>query len=225
MPDNVSAENQPDPKKDAAVQSSAPPEVALRAPVPADVPLLFAFESDPAWCAMAMLKPRSRQAFEAVWAGMFRDWAAEEARASGETRASRESLTSAESIAAGKAPAAGQNRFFQRTILADGQVCGTIGVRPVGAKNAGSDGLAAGGERFDVGYGLGRAHWGRGIASRALALLLAEVPHRPLYATVAASNAASIRVLEKHGFRIVERFMGEETERYLPCEEVTMTLP
>ena len=96
MPDNVSAENQPDPKKDAAVQSSAPPEVALRAPVPADVPLLFAFESDPAWCAMAMLKPRSRQAFEAVWAGMFRDWAAEEARASGETRASRESLTSAE---------------------------------------------------------------------------------------------------------------------------------
>lgn len=137
---------------------------------------------------MAMLKPRSREAFEAVWAKLFADWAA------------------------------GDTRFFQRTILADGEVCGTIGVRPVGKKDA------AGGERFDVGYGLGQAHWGRGIASRALHLLLEQVPHRPLYATVAASNAASIRVLEKHGFRIVERFMGEETERYLPCEEVTMAL-
>ncbi|NOX59424.1 MAG: GNAT family N-acetyltransferase, partial [Planctomycetes bacterium] len=49
-------------------------------------------------------------------------------------------------------------------------------------------------------YGLVQAYWGPGIASRALGLLLAEVPRRPLHATAAATNTASIRVLMKHGF-------------------------
>lgn len=210
MDENTAAPNQVGKGTDAGAPSSAPPEVthraprevshraprevSLRAPVPADVPLLYAFENDPAWCAMAMLKPRSWEAFEAVWAKLFAGWTA------------------------------GDTRFFQRTILADGEACGTIGVRPVGAKKVGTDGAAAGGERFDVGYGLGRAHWGRGIASRALGLILEQVPRRPLYATVAASNTTSIRVLEKHGFAIVERFAGEESERYLACEEVTLML-
>lgn len=150
-------------------------------PEPTDVPLLFAFESDPAWHTMAMVKPRSREAFEAVWAGLFAGWAA------------------------------GDTRFVQRTILADGEVCGSIGVRPVG-------------DRFTVGYGLGPAYWGRGIASRALGELLAQVPRRPLYAQVAASNPASIRVLQKHGFVVAERFHGPETERYVACEEVILIL-
>lgn len=208
MPHSDAAQNQADTRIVAAARSPAPLEVTLRNPLPADVPLLHAFENDPAWCAMAMLKPRSRAAFEAVWAKLFEDWAKEDAGPSG------------------------LPRFFQRTILADGEVCGTIGVRPNGQQHAaageqgaaGGEQCAAGGERFDVGYGLGRAHWGRGIASRALGLLLADVSRRPLYATVAASNAASMRVLEKHGFVIVERFMGEETERYLACEEVRMVL-
>jgi RimJ/RimL family protein N-acetyltransferase len=52
-----------------------------------------------------------------------------------------------------------------------------------------------------VGYWIGRAHWGRGIATRALSLFLAEAGERPLYAYVAEHNRASIRVLEKCGFR------------------------
>jgi hypothetical protein len=45
-----------------------------------------------------------------------------------------------------------------------------------------------------------RAAWGRGIASRALELLLALVPVRPLHARVASANAGSRRVLGRAGF-------------------------
>lgn len=59
-------------------------------------------------------------------------------------------------------------------------------------------------ERWDerqVGYCLGREHWGRGIATTALALFLAEMTVRPVHAYVAAHNLASRRVLDKCGFR------------------------
>ena len=74
-----------------------------------------------------------------------------------------------------------------RVIEADGMVVGNIGS------------FDAHGGR-EVGYWIDRAQWGRGIASRALALLLAEEPLRPLQAGVAPSNPASRRVLEKAGF-------------------------
>lgn len=51
-----------------------------------------------------------------------------------------------------------------------------------------------------VGYWIGRPFWGRGIATRALALFLGEVRRRPLFARVAKHNVGSIRVLEKCGF-------------------------
>jgi RimJ/RimL family protein N-acetyltransferase len=54
--------------------------------------------------------------------------------------------------------------------------------------------------RHVIGYWIGRDHWGRGIATEALLQLLQLVPHRPLYADVAAHNTGSIRVLEKCGF-------------------------
>ncbi|HYY06073.1 MAG TPA: GNAT family N-acetyltransferase, partial [Candidatus Limnocylindria bacterium] len=53
-----------------------------------------------------------------------------------------------------------------------------------------------------VGYWLGREFWGRGVATRALAQFLGHVSARPLYAHVAPHNRASIRVLQKCGFRI-----------------------
>jgi RimJ/RimL family protein N-acetyltransferase len=56
-----------------------------------------------------------------------------------------------------------------------------------------------------VGYWLGREFWGRGIATRTLALFLRSIDTRPLYARAAAHNAASIRVLEKCGFAIVSQ--------------------
>ncbi len=65
------------------------------------------------------------------------------------------------------------------------------------------------GERH-VGYWLGRDYRGRGVATRALSAFLAEVSTRPLYASVAACNAASRRVLEKCGFTLVPTAGGEE---------------
>jgi RimJ/RimL family protein N-acetyltransferase len=51
-----------------------------------------------------------------------------------------------------------------------------------------------------IGYWIGREYWGKGIATRALELLLQEVPERPIFAHVAKHNTGSIRVLEKCGF-------------------------
>ena len=55
------------------------------------------------------------------------------------------------------------------------------------------------GRRY-VGYWLDRDFWGRGLATAALAELLAELEERPLHALVSTENVASIRVLEKCGF-------------------------
>jgi RimJ/RimL family protein N-acetyltransferase len=80
------------------------------------------------------------------------------------------------------------------------------------------DGLA------NVGYWVGRGHWGKGIASRALELLLLEVVTRPLYAHAATSNGASLRVLQKCGF-VVERVqLSPATDRYPACEEAVLVL-
>jgi len=75
-----------------------------------------------------------------------------------------------------------------------------------------------------VGYWIGREHWGRGIATRAVALLLEQVTARPLHARVARHNGASIRVLEKCGFRAAGYVASPETDRFLACEEAIMVL-
>jgi RimJ/RimL family protein N-acetyltransferase len=76
-----------------------------------------------------------------------------------------------------------------RIILVDGQVAGSIACHAwFGAP--------------EVSYWLGQAFWGRGIATQALALFLAEVPIRPIHARVVKDNVASLRVLERNGFTI-----------------------
>ena len=79
-----------------------------------------------------------------------------------------------------------------RTILVDGEVAGNV-------TSFEFSGLR------EVGYWIGREHWGKGIATSALSLFLQEERHRPLYAGVAAGNAGSLRVLEKCGFRPDDR--------------------
>ena len=76
-----------------------------------------------------------------------------------------------------------------RTILLDGAVAGNV------VSWDSTDGR-------EVGYWIGREFWGRGVATRALALFLEEVLDRPLYAHVARHNVASRRVLEKCGFTV-----------------------
>jgi RimJ/RimL family protein N-acetyltransferase len=65
----------------------------------------------------------------------------------------------------------------------------------------------------EVGYWLGREFWGRGIATAALGEFLGIDTHRPLHGVVAAHNVGSRRVLERHGFVVVER---REPDRDLP---------
>ncbi len=164
-----------------APRPSPSANVLLREIEPQDLRTLYEFENAPAWCAMAMIKPRSKSEFDEIWNKIIAD------------------------------DAAGISKNVQKAILADGQLCGTIGCRMVG-------------ECHDVGFGLGQQFWGRGIASRALALLLDLVPTRPVYATAATTNAGSIRVLTKSGFEIVEQRASEETRRYLACDEYRLIL-
>jgi [ribosomal protein S5]-alanine N-acetyltransferase len=57
----------------------------------------------------------------------------------------------------------------------------------------------------EFGYGLHPSAWGRGLASEAMAAFLVHIFARPdvdhLTADVDPRNAASIRLLERHGFR------------------------
>jgi len=70
----------------------------------------------------------------------------------------------------------------------------------VGECVAGSVGCWTQEGRRLVGYWIGKEHWGKGVATQMLSLLLDLVADRPLYAHVARHNVASIRVLEKCGF-------------------------
>jgi len=86
----------------------------------------------------------------------------------------------------------------KETILCDGQVAGYI----VCWEQSG---------RRLVGYWLGQAFWGQGVASRALTAFLGQVQSRPLHAFALKTNVASLRVLQKCGFEICD----EEGEEYL----------
>lgn len=75
-----------------------------------------------------------------------------------------------------------------------------------------------------VGYWMVRAHWGRGYASRALELFLAEEPRRPLHASADRNNARSHCILTKCGFRCTGYHLGEETDRFLAREVAEFVL-
>jgi [ribosomal protein S5]-alanine N-acetyltransferase len=58
-------------------------------------------------------------------------------------------------------------------------------------------------EPVEIGYWIGRVHWGRGYASEAIRLLFQEARRRGitrLAAEVFPDNPASMRVLQKNGF-------------------------
>ena len=80
-----------------------------------------------------------------------------------------------------------------------------------------------GGER-EVTYWIDRAHWGRGIATRALHQFIAELPMRPLHARAAADNAASIRVLTHCGFVACGTDRGFAPARGAEIDEVLLRL-
>jgi len=77
----------------------------------------------------------------------------------------------------------------------------------------------------EVSYWLGSAHWGRSIATTALARFLEEEEtRRPLVGRAASDNIASRRVLEKCGFVFVRHERAFANGRGEEIEEVVMRL-
>ena len=86
----------------------------------------------------------------------------------------------------------GDESCVTRAVDVDGEVAGNVGS------------WEQDGER-DVGYWVGREHWGKGVATEALRAFLSVLEERPLFAYVVEHNVGSIRVLEKNGFRPIDR--------------------
>jgi len=92
-----------------------------------------------------------------------------------------------------------QGTGYHLAILQDGRLVGVCGVKDI-------DSTRRAGE---VGCWVGRAHWGQGIATRAVAevarIARDELGLRTLTACSLEDNARSLRVLEKCGFVCVRR--------------------
>ena len=150
--------------------------VHLRDVTPGDLPELFRMQSDPESARMAVVHPRTPQAFADFWA----------------------SVLANPSVVA-------------KAIVLDEAILGTISCFRM--------------EDLDfIGYWIDRPHWGRGIASRSLALLLAEVTKRPLNARAATTNTGSIRVLERCGFKQIGTRNAPADDRFPACEEAIFLL-
>ena len=100
---------------------------------------------------------------------------------------------------------------IKKTILFNGQVAGNIGSWEQSGKQ-------------EIGYWIGKEFWGKGIATKALSEFLQLVKARPLYAYVAKHNYASIRVLEKCGFIIIDEQKNFSNTGEESVEEVILIL-
>jgi RimJ/RimL family protein N-acetyltransferase len=95
----------------------------------------------------------------------------------------------------------------QQTILADGRVAGYVGsFERLGNR--------------EVCYWLDQDVWGKGVATRGLSAFLDKEIRRPLWARVAKCNPASVRVVEKCGFKVIgedkyANAAGQEVEEFL----------
>lgn len=93
----------------------------------------------------------------------------------------------------------------------DGAVAGTIGSFRMD-------------DQLEVTYWVDRTQWGKGIASAALRILLAETAERPVFARAASDNVGSLRVLEKAGFGRVGVDRGFAAGRGEEIEETILRL-
>jgi RimJ/RimL family protein N-acetyltransferase len=107
-------------------------------------------------------------------------------------------------------------------ILADPTV--TMKVIVWGGQVVGSVGSFEWEGKPQVTYWIAKQHWGKGIATRALVEFLRQVERRPLYASAASDNAASIRVLQKCGFTIYGSTKSYAGARREEIEEVMLQL-
>ncbi len=106
----------------------------------------------------------------------------------------------------------GDETITIQTILFDGQVAGSV------LSYEDED------ERPEVSYWIGKPHWGKGVATRALSAFLKHIELRPLYARAAKDNLASLRVLEKCGFARIGEGKGFANARNEEIEEFILRL-
>lgn len=107
----------------------------------------------------------------------------------------------------------GDDSSIKKAIVVDGQVVGNVlcFIAPWSGK-------------LEVSYWIGRDHWGKGIATKALAELLKLVTTRPLHARATKDNVGSIRVLTKCGFTIIGEERGFSHIRGEEIDEVLFVL-
>ncbi|MDB1088681.1 GNAT family N-acetyltransferase [Streptomyces sp. ACA25] len=101
--------------------------------------------------------------------------------------------------------------WTKRTILVDGAVAGHVVVY----EQEGD---------LEVTYWIGKEHWGRGIASEALAAILGEVTDRPLFGRTAFDNVASQKVLQRHGFVLLDEEVSYANGRGEDVRELVFRL-
>ena len=155
--------------------------VQLRDVEAADLPRFFEHQRDPIAVEMVAFNSRDRAAFDLHWAKLLADDSCLK------KTIVVESAVSAENRVASAVPA----KNVASAVSADLQVVGHIGSWT-------SDG------KREIGYWLDRAFWGRGIATKAISAFLLLERTRPLYAGVAKHNLASVRVLQKCGFTVID---------------------
>ena len=156
------------------------PKIQLRNVEADDLPLFFEHQRDPIAVAMVAFNSRDRAAFDQHWAKLLAD-----------DSCLKKTIIVASAVSAENhvASAVSAENHVMSAVSAENQVAGNIGSWTSEGKR-------------EVGYWIDRAFWGRGVATEALSAFLCLEQTRPLYAGVAKHNVASIRVLQKCGFKL-----------------------
>jgi RimJ/RimL family protein N-acetyltransferase len=98
-----------------------------------------------------------------------------------------------------------------RTITADGDVVGSILAYV-------SEGTP------EISYWIDKKRWGQGITSAAVGLFLDEYTERPIRARAVKDNVASIKILEKFGFKPVGEVKSFAQARGAVVDELVLEL-
>jgi RimJ/RimL family protein N-acetyltransferase len=145
-----------------------------------DLPLFFEHQRDPIAVAMVAFNSRDRAAFDQHWAKLLAD-----------DSCLKKTIVVVSAVSA--------ENDVESAVSAENHVVSAVSAEEQVVGNIGS--WTAEGKR-EVGYWIDRALWGRGVATAALSAFLCLEQTRPLYAGVAKHNVASIRVLQKCGFKL-----------------------
>jgi RimJ/RimL family protein N-acetyltransferase len=98
-----------------------------------------------------------------------------------------------------------------RAVIADGRLVGSIASFVLEGET-------------ELTYWIDRSAWGRGIASRALALFLGVVQVRPIHARAASDNLGSLEVLRRAGFAVTGTAVSYANARGGEIEETVLRL-